>query len=70
LKDENQNSTNSGTKYILFYNSYFDLKDYEFGFGNQPFVDANCPVTDCLTTDQASLLGVSLKSIKEQKNLM
>ena len=37
------------------------MPSYEFGFGNQPFIDAKCPVTDCFTTDQVSLLGLSFK---------
>ena len=32
--------------------------DYQFGFGHKPFIDANCPVTDCLTTSNKSLLGM------------
>ena len=58
---EQTTSTNSKMKTILFYNSYFNMPSYEFGFGNQPFIDAKCPVTDCFTTDQVSLLGLSFK---------
>ena len=58
---EQTTSTKSKMKNILFYNSYFNMPSYEFGFGNQPFIDAKCPVTDCFTTDQVSLLGLSFK---------
>jgi hypothetical protein len=44
-------------KNILFFTSYFDQANFEFGFGQQPFFDFGCPVTNCYTTNNKSLLG-------------
>ena len=44
-------------KKILFFTPYFSLLDWQFGFGNQPFIDFQCPVTNCFTTNNRSLLG-------------
>ena len=46
----------SSTKKILFYNAYFDMRSYNFGFGQRPFVDYGCKVTNCYTTQYRSLL--------------
>ena len=45
------------TKTILFFTPFFDEFDYNFGFGQKPFFDHKCPVTNCLTTDNRELLG-------------
>ena len=45
----------SAPKRILFYTSYFSMKDWLFGFGQKPF--ENCPVSNCLTTDDRKLLN-------------
>jgi hypothetical protein len=47
----------SRTKNILFFTTYFHMKDFQFGFGQQPFVDNKCPVTNCFATNNRSLLG-------------
>ena len=44
-------------KKILFYTPFFSNKDYAFGFGNKPFVQNDCPVTNCFTTSDRQLLG-------------
>jgi len=41
----------SSTKTILYFNSYFDMKDFAFGFGRKPFVDNKCPVDNCYATN-------------------
>lgn len=43
-------------KTILFWNGLFYYPDYAFGRGRQPFIDAKCPVTTCLATDDPYLL--------------
>jgi hypothetical protein len=36
------------TKKILYWNDYFEIKDFGFGLGkSEPFVKNNCPVTNC-----------------------
>ena len=54
--DESKNNTNPEFKFeqakkILYFTSYFGMKDWMFGFGNQPFVDHKCPVTNCYITN-------------------
>ena len=43
-------------KKILLFTPFFNLQDWGFGgFGHEPFVNANCPVTNCyLTNNQTS----------------
>lgn len=43
-------------KKILYFNNYFHLSDWRFGFGNEPFVSNNCPVTNCYVTADRTLL--------------
>ena len=42
---------------ILYYNSFFDMKDFQFGFGTEPFIRYNCPVTNCWATGDKTALG-------------
>ena len=44
-------------KNILFYTPFFSKKDYAFGFGNKPFVQNDCLVTNCFTTNDRQLLS-------------
>ena len=39
-------------KKILYFTSYFGMHDWRFGFGNQPFLDHKCPVTNCYITNK------------------
>ena len=43
------------TKKILYFTPFFDLKD--FGFGQKPFIERGCPVSNCFTTNNRSLLS-------------
>ena len=49
--------SSKSVKKILFYTPFFSNKDYAFGFGNKPFVQNDCPVTNCFTTSDRQLLG-------------
>ena len=51
------NTSENGLKTILFYTPFFHMIDYEFGFGNQPFIDFDCPITNCYTTNDKNALG-------------
>ena len=44
---------------ILYWTEYFGMKDYEFKLGNKVFKDAGCRVTNCLLTNDRSLLNYS-----------
>ena len=44
-------------KTILFWNGIFYYPDFAFGRGRQPFIDAKCPITTCMTTDDPYLLS-------------
>lgn len=46
-------------KRILFWTSYYDRKDMVFGFGQDPFIQAGCPVVNCWTTANRSDLSRS-----------
>jgi alpha-1,3-fucosyltransferase len=46
-------------KKILFWTSYFNWKDFQFGMGQEPFIQAGCRVTNCMTTDDRKLLNES-----------
>jgi hypothetical protein len=48
---------NGKRKNILFFNDYYYINDFEFGWGNKPFVQANCPVHNCFTTNVRSMFG-------------
>ena len=45
------------TKKILYFTHFFDLKDFGFGFGQKPFMERGCPVSNCFTTNNRSLLS-------------
>ena len=47
----------SKAKKILYYTSFFGAKDFDFGFGNEPFIERKCPDTNCYTTNNKTLLG-------------
>ena len=55
--EPNKTVTFNQLKKILFFTQYFSTNDWEFGFGQQPFIDYQCPVTNCYTTNNKSLLG-------------
>jgi hypothetical protein len=44
---------------ILYWTEYFGMKNYEFKLGNKVFKDAGCQVTNCLLTNDRSLLNSS-----------
>ena len=46
---------NQSPKIILFWTHFFGRWDYEFGLGHKPFLDNQCPVSNCLTTSDRSL---------------
>lgn len=46
-------------KRILFWTTYFNWKDFQFGMGQEPFLRAGCRVTNCMTTDDRTLLNES-----------
>ena len=53
---------NGKRKNILFYNDYYYMSDYEFGWGSKAFVQANCPVHNCFTTNIRTMFGKKNKS--------
>nr|CAH0103436.1 unnamed protein product [Daphnia galeata] len=44
---------------ILYWTEYFGMKNYEFKLGHKVFKDAGCRVTNCLLTNDRSLLNSS-----------
>ena len=45
------------SKKILYFNNYFHLMDWRFGFDNEPVITAKCPQTNCFVTNDRRLLG-------------
>ena len=45
-------------KKILFFTSYFGMHDWMFGFGNKPFIDHKCPITNCYITNNRHSLNM------------
>ena len=45
-------------KYILFWNEAYGSKEYDLGFGRQPFYDNLCPETRCFATDNRDMIPV------------
>ncbi|XP_077289839.1 alpha-(1,3)-fucosyltransferase C-like [Arctopsyche grandis] len=50
IKNNLKSEIKQDTKIILFWNSFFGVKDYNFGLGNDPFFKYKCRVYDCFTT--------------------
>lgn len=46
----------NSSKKILYFNNYFHLTDWRFGFGHQPFISANCPQSNCFVTNDRKIL--------------
>lgn len=44
-------------KTILYLNQYWDFPHFQFGEGSQPFVDAGCPVSDCVAVQDTTELS-------------
>ena len=57
--EQEEFSTSPPIKTILYWNSFFGFKDFMFGFQQQPFIDAKCPVTTCYLTDDRTLFNQS-----------
>ena len=54
------NANPSGVKKILFWNSFCDSASFSYGLGvSQPFVDNNCPATNCETFTDRSRIAES-----------
>jgi len=47
----------NSSKKILYFNKYFHLTDWRFGFGHDPFISAGCPQSNCYVTNDRKLLG-------------
>lgn len=46
-------------KIILLWTSFFHWKDFNFGLGQEPFLKAGCRFTNCMTTNDRSLINQS-----------
>lgn len=44
---DNDNDTDNNTKTILYFTTYWNKPDFQFGTGRQPFLEHNCPVHNC-----------------------
>jgi len=55
VKDRQRNASKNELKYILFWNEAYGSKEYDLGFGREPFYTARCPETRCFTTANRNL---------------
>ena len=53
-----RNASESELKYILFWNEAYGSKEYDLGFGREPFYNNLCEETRCFATDNRSLKAV------------
>ena len=44
-------------KKILYFNDFYENIDWNFGLGHAPFVDRDCPVSNCYVTNDRSVVG-------------
>ena len=50
-KDRQRDSEEKDLKYILHWNEAYGGKEYDIGFGREPFYSSLCPETRCVTTE-------------------
>ena len=55
--EQQQKFNFNSSKKILYFNKYFHLTDWRFGFGHDPFISAGCPQANCFVTNDRKLLG-------------
>jgi hypothetical protein len=59
-------------KTIVFWTWFFGMPDYEFGLGQTPFVEAGCPVSNCIATsdkthyEDAAAIVFHLRNVNHQ----
>ena len=58
-----------GHKIILFWTHFFGRWDYEFGLGHSIFLDHKCPVSNCLTTNDHSLITQASAVVFHMRNV-
>ena len=54
---KSEEKVTKSTKSILYFTSFFGMKDFGFGFGQLPFIKKGCPVTNCFATDNKTLFS-------------
>ena len=59
LRPRIKGGDSTGLKRILLFTSYFGMTDFNFGFGQKPFVEAGCPVNNCHITNDKKALPVN-----------
>ena len=53
---------NNSPKSILYFTPFFEMKDFGFGFGQLPFIEKGCPVTNCFATNNKTLFSKYLST--------
>ncbi|XP_057368457.1 alpha-(1,3)-fucosyltransferase C-like [Daphnia carinata] len=59
LPAETSEEVNVKRKIVLYWNTFYNQTDMTFGFGQQPFIDAGCQITNCIATNDRSLFSQS-----------
>ena len=57
FSESNSEFNFTSSKKILYFNDYFHLKDWRFGYGHEPFMTNQCPEQNCFVTRNRSLLS-------------
>lgn len=57
------------TRIILFWVPYYNRDDYYFGFGQGPFLRRSCSVTNCITTNDRSLVSDADAVVFHMRNI-
>ena len=60
---------NNSPKSILYFTPFFEMKDFGFGFGQLPFIEKGCPVTNCFATNNKTLFSKYYLVLNSLKNL-
>lgn len=56
-------------KTILYWNDFFGIEDFTFGFGRGPFIQAQCPISTCQVTNDRSQFNGSQVVVFSAQNL-
>ena len=57
--DEDVATEGNPPKVVLYWTKYYEAADFGFGLGRKPFIRAGCKVTNCIATNDRSMLDKS-----------
>jgi Fucosyltransferase, N-terminal len=57
--DEDVATEGTPPKVVLYWTKYYEAADFGFGLGRKPFIRASCKVTNCIATNDHSMVDKS-----------